>query len=396
MNVFNDTLTTDIEDSGLVNVASKSLYPIAIPQQPSDFRDGGPALADWLSPPVQAQYLAFGYAALLNSQIVLAGWLFDTRQANVTSAQVIDKRYFGAIDEAGARRIAHEFAADIIAKFGGESLLDSHIYFVSDRTGHKEIWSMEPDGANQKQITHYNSITTMPAVSADGTKLAFTTWAEGPPKIFVISLENGRRLPFANPKTAARSTPTNTALSFAPDGKHVLYSSSISGWQNIYSSDLDGGNSQELSSARRIDTEPKPNPKTGNDIVFVSAIPPRAAQIWKMSLDGTNREMLTTGEGYASNPAWHPNGDVIAFAWTGGLARGDYNIFVMDVASRKFDQLTHGSAANENPAWGPDGRHLAFGSKRGGKIKFFPFSPQGTGWGQLNPTRGNRKSGWGK
>src|SRR6185312_7270502 len=113
------------------------------------------------------------------------------------------------VDDNGARKVAHEFACDIIVKFGSECLLGSHIYFVSDRTGHKEIWSMDPDGANQKQITHYNSITTMPSVSADGTRLAFTTWAEGPPKIYVISLENGRRLPFNNPKTAARSTPTN-------------------------------------------------------------------------------------------------------------------------------------------------------------------------------------------
>ena len=75
---------------------------------------------------------------------MLAGWLFDVEQPNVASAQLIGKRYFGPLSDIGARQVAHEFAADIIAKFGGESTLGSHIYFVSDRTGNKEIWSMEP------------------------------------------------------------------------------------------------------------------------------------------------------------------------------------------------------------------------------------------------------------
>src|SRR2546430_1854289 len=197
MSVFNQTLFSDIQDSGLFKMASKSLYPLVVPQQPSDFQQPGPNspakrppwLTDWSSPPASAKYLAFGYGASQNNQIVLSGWLFDVEQANVAGAQLMAKRYFGPVDENGARKVAHEFACDIIVKFGSECLLGSHIYFVSDRTGHKEVWSMDPDGANQKQITRYNSVTTTPGISPDGTKLAFTTFANGHPGIFVICLE---------------------------------------------------------------------------------------------------------------------------------------------------------------------------------------------------------------
>ena len=72
--------------------------------------------------------------------------------------------------------MAQEFAADILKQFGATSLFGTKIYFVSDRTGHKEIWSMDYDGSDQKQFTYYDSITTFPAVSADGTKIAFTTY----------------------------------------------------------------------------------------------------------------------------------------------------------------------------------------------------------------------------
>jgi TolB protein len=400
MSTFNQTLFSDIQDSGLFKMVGKSLYPIVTPQQPSDFQQPGPGapagrrapwLTDWSSPPVSAKYLAFGYAAAQNNQIVLSGWLFDVQQENVASAQVIGKRYFGPVDENGARKVAHEFAADIIAKFGLQSLLGSHIYFVSDRTGHKEIWSMDYDGNNQKQITHYNNTCITPSVSPDGTKLAFTTFAMGNPGIFVISLETGRKLLFYNQKVSLNETPN-----FSPDGKKILYASSANGYVNIFESDLDGSHLQRISSTRKIEVEPKVNPKTGSDIVFVSG---RSGpqQIWRMSRDGTNAEMLTAGEGDASNPAWHPNGQIIAFSWTRGFEPGNFNIFLMDVASKRFDQLTHGAGRNENPNWGPDGRHLVFSSNRtGGKMQIFTMLADGTHVQQLTTQGRNEMPVWGK
>src|SRR5262249_53330744 len=155
-------------------------------QQPGPTPAAGrraPWLTDWSSPPVNAKYLAFGYSGVQGGQIVLSGWLFDVQQSSVSAAQLLGKRYFGTVDETGARKVAHEFAADIIAKFGGESLLGSHIYFVSDRTGAKEIWQMDYDGQNQKQIMRFRNTSITPSVSPDGTKLAFTTYAGGDPGI---------------------------------------------------------------------------------------------------------------------------------------------------------------------------------------------------------------------
>ena len=76
---------------------------------------------------------------------------------------------------------AHEFANDIIQKFGGSaSLLGSRIYFVSNRSGSDEIWVMDWDGNNQKQLTglsRFRHARRFP----DGTRVAFTSWAKAPP-----------------------------------------------------------------------------------------------------------------------------------------------------------------------------------------------------------------------
>ena len=177
MPAFNQTLWSDISGSGVVKMASKSYYPKFIPQQPADFtapapapapqpaRRGRPApaietptnggghwLTDWSGPPVSANYLAFGYTATQNGVLVLYGWLYDLR--NPQQPQALAKRYNGSPDEAGARKVAHDFAADILALMGGTTLAGTHIYFVSDRTGSKEIWAMDFDGKNQHPITH--------------------------------------------------------------------------------------------------------------------------------------------------------------------------------------------------------------------------------------------------
>src|SRR5258705_5177850 len=190
---------------------------------------------------------------------------------------------------------------------------------------------MEPDGSNQKRLTFYNSLTTMPNVSPDGTKLAGTTYAKGNPGIFILSLETGRQLLFVNSKASL-----NAKASFTPDGKSVLFGSSADGrYTNIYMANTDGGNLQRISRSLKIEVEPKVNPKTGNEIVFVSG---RSGpqQIYKMNIDGADVQRLTSGEGQASNPAWHPNGTHIAFAWTRGYDPGNFNIFVMDVATREY------------------------------------------------------------
>ena len=398
MGAFNDTLFSDLQNSGLFEMRPKGMYPLQVPQRPEEFRQpprpgaslGGMALSDWSSPPVQANFLTTGYTAEQNGQIALYGWLFDVGQPNIVNAQVVGKRYFGTLDEAGARKVAHEFAADILAHWGASSLFGTKIYFVSDRTGHKEIWSMDPDGSNQKQITSFKSISIMPAVSPDGAKIAFTSFARGNPAIFILSTETGRRLSFYNQVASLNATPD-----FTPDGTQILYASSASGYAQIYVANLDGSNLKRISSSRAIEVEPKVNPKTGNDIVFVSGRT-GPQQIFRMNFDGTGVERLTNGEGEASNPSWNPDGQHIAFSWTRGYATGNFNLFLMDVATRQFDQLTHSEGRNENPSWAPDGRHLVFMSTRSGSHQIYRMLADGTQVHQLTTSGRNQTPVWGK
>ncbi|MCS7025829.1 MAG: hypothetical protein NZV14_13590 [Bryobacteraceae bacterium] len=393
MAIFNDTLNEEIEDSGVLKLVPRSLMPRANPQTPQDFRPaqprgngGGYWITDWSSPPVNAKYLAFGYTGIQDDRLVLFGWLYDVTQP-LESAQVIGKLYFGAISAEGAKQVAREFAADILGQFGAKSLAGSKIYFVSNRTGEKQIWVMDYDGSNQRQFANYRELCTMPSVSPDGSKIAFTRFTPNGPQIVIHSSE-GRRLSFLNPPGSLNAT-----LSFSPDGKTVVFASKVGGFAQLHVANEYGGELRRLSNTRAIEVEPKINPKTGADLVFVSG---RSGpqQIYKMNMDGADVMRLTTGEGQASNPSWHPDGQIIAFSWTRGYEPGNWNIFLMDVTTQKFVQLTSGKGRNENPSWAPDGRHLAFASDRGGSMQIYTMLADGTRVRRLTSAGRNEMPVW--
>jgi TolB protein len=158
------------------------------------------------------------------------------RQQTPASAQLIAQTYFGSLDRDGAKQVARRFAADILQQFGVPSLLGSRVFFASDRTGPKslpggtrvpvkEIWSMDYDGTDQRQLTRLDSDSMPPAVSPSGDMFAFTTYPaevsarvphDGKPQIAVFSSRTGRRLTFLNPSSSLVTTPGIRARRQAP------------------------------------------------------------------------------------------------------------------------------------------------------------------------------------
>ena len=127
--------------------------------------------------------------------MVPSGWLFDLR--NTTTPQVLGKQYNEAASQDMARTIAHRFADEIILRLGGgiNGIAETKIYFVSTRTGSKEIWVMDYDGQNQHAVTHLGTTALSPRVSPDNSRLAFSALGPEGWSIRMYSLVLGRVIP---------------------------------------------------------------------------------------------------------------------------------------------------------------------------------------------------------
>ena len=152
-----------------------------------------------------------------------------------------------------------------------------------------------------------------------------------------------------------------------------------------------------ISSSSSIDTEPKVNPKTGADLVFSSG---RSGpeQVYRMNMDGADVERLTTGTGEAANASWHPDGQLIAFAWTQGFRRRGLEHFHHGCCvPQSTAQLTHGEGKNEHPSWAPDGVHIVFANRpAAGRAQIYTMLADGTQVQQLTTQGRNERPVWGK
>ena len=384
LKTFNDTLWNDLDNAGIFDMVSKSFYPTQVPGNPSQVR-----FEAWNGPPPNAAMLAFGDLGVTGNNVLVHGWLYDVK--NVGSPQVLGKQYTDVATTDAARLIAHKFADEIIFRLGGgvPGIAESKIYFVSDRSGHKEIWAMDYDGSNQHQVTHLGTISLSPRISPDGSRLAFSSLTKTGWELAMFSLDLNRAVSFP------RMGGTNLSPTWSPDGARIAFASSRGGASNIYIADQSGSNLHRLTDDRGPDVGPTFNRKTGAQIAFVSGrtgLP----QVYTMEADGTNVQRVTD-QGYAVSPNWSPNGQFLAFSWFrkyGPGAPGGNDIYLMDIASKQWVQMTHDGGRNDFPCWSPDGRHIVFQSSRSGTEQIWTMLADGTKPQQLTFSGHNSQPNW--
>ena len=385
---FHDVLWSDLEFSGILDLVSQSFYPKEIPGQPSQLR-----AQDWSSAPANAYMVAYGTMNADGSSLAVSGYLSDV--SNPTAPIALQKIYRGSTTNEDARRLAHQFADDIIARLSGglPGIAQTQIAYVSAKSGNKEIWVMDYDGANQHQITHLKSIALTPRWSPDASRIAFTCYVPNrtgvtSAQICVYSAASSHLISFP------RFRGTNSSPAWSPDGQQLAFMSSQNGDPEIYMINADGSHLHRITDSPGVNTSPAWNPKTGKEMVFVSdrggdGVP----VLYQMNSDGTNVAKINLPDmGYVIDPAWSPNGQLIAFSWR--RPSGNYDIYIMDIVSHQLVELTKDEARNERPGWAPDGRHLVFESTRTGTRQIWSMLADGSQPHQLTFGGQNESPNW--
>ncbi len=284
----------------------------------------------------QAAFTASG-----SSSGALQGSVTDTGGRTVVSSS-----YSGS-----ARDRAHQFADDIVETLTGKrGFARSKIAFVAARSGRKEIYVADYDGANVQQLTRDGKISVSPSISPDGRRIAYTGYQSGYPDIYVIDLASGRR------ERVVKFPGTNSGAAFSPDGSSIAATVSKDGNPEIYVMSASGGGARRITKSPGADSSPTWSPD-GGELIYTSDTG-GAPQLYRASARGGSAQRISAGYSYTTEPSWAPDGRKVAFNVRGG---GGFQIAVLDLNGGGARVLETGGNA-EDPAWGADSRHLIYSS----------------------------------
>ena len=310
---------------------------------------------------IGAELLITGGLRIEGTSMAVELRLFDTFKSKL----LVGKRYRGTLGD--RRTVVKRFCSEVLLALTGHAgFFDSRLAFVSNGTGHKEIYQCDFDGKNIRQVTQKGSITSFPAWSSDGRHLAYTSYVKGPVQIFIRNLKTGA-------ENSVSYKGVQIAPSWSPKKFELTATLSHGGDQEIYLLTGTGKMIKRVTNSRGIDVDATWSPD-GKKIAFVSKRSGKP-QIYIKEIGSGRVERLTFEGKYNTQPNWSPGGDMIAYS---SMAQGEINIFIIDVEGKNPIQLTYNQADNEAPAWSPDGSLVVFSSTREGGSRIYVMTAFGT------------------
>jgi TolB protein len=328
---------------------------------------------DWRA--LGADYVVMGNYTSAGERMTVAGNLLDVISGNMLAT----RNYTGKAAE--REETALRLVDAMIEEFTGEpGVAGSSIAFVSDKTGRKEIYIADVFGRHIRQITRHHHLCVSPRFTADGKKLAYTSYHRGNQDLYLTDLDQNTKT-----RTLSRRRGMNLAPAFSPDNRTAAVTLSKDGNPDLYLIDMEGNIIRQLTKQAGINVSPSFSPD-GRAICFVSDRS-GSPQVYIMDLQTMQAQRLTFDGKENVEPDWSPRGDKIVYTH---LAQGRYHIYTVPVGGGAPARITSGSGNCESPTWSPDGRLIAFSRKTDGKKELYVVQANGEGMRPMFALEGNQ------
>lgn len=387
-------ITNNIQASGYFNIIPREAFVEDVSQlgvKPRSKNQKGFHWENWSL--IEAEFLMLSQYKVENGQIHLQVYMYDVRLRK----NIFQKMYKSSAQDRFS--LAHFICNDIIKYLTNKpGIFLTKIAAIRSTKGHKkEIFIMDWNGSNKKQISFHRSISLSPSWSPKGLNLAYSAFVyrkksrSRQAHIFIYDLLKKKA------KALGSYYGTNLGSDFFPSGKDMVISAASSfGGLDIFKLSLKNNRSYPilLGPKGAINVEPDIHPN-GRKIAFSSDRGGKVS-LYEMDIYGEKIKKLISVGKYNSSPNWSPDGKYIAFS---GYSKKRFDIFLYDVAkgviARRLTSAKKSNGKwsnNEYPSFSPDGKKIVFSSDRFKYTQLFIVNADGTNLQQITFDKYDYKS----
>jgi TolB protein len=246
------------------------------------------------------------------------------------------------------------------------------VLFQSDRTGVFEIYTMNPDGKDLKQLTFDTVDNNSPSWSPDGLWIVFASGRDNDESDIYIMDKDGH-----NQKRLTYSPGDDSHPHFSPDGKKIIFNSPRSSpdlkadwsdqWHEIYIMNADGSDQEKITSYSSVSTFPSISPN-GKKICFRMVVKEpgvnwdmteskRNSEVFVANRDGSGAVNISKNSAFDGWPVW-VNDDHVLFSSNRSGIPYKGQLFIVRTDGMDIQEITPKGEAFIQASVSSDGKHI--------------------------------------